>query len=433
MVHSPVQEVGDPGARRPDPGRLTWPQLVAWAVTRGVVLGLAVRELSRGTLFNDPNLLWSWATGTPFGGEAAPALDEYPGAARLLALTGRLAQTPAAFGWGWVVAFLVIDLTLLAVLARAGRAGAWLWVVGGAALGPVLWLRYDLLVGLLVVLGVMMRERRPAWAGVALGLAVLLKLWPLVIVPALLLRGQWRGWLAALVGTLGAGVVLEIVLRGPGSLLTPVTYQAGRGVQIESLWANPTLLARRGDDPGEVWEFAFRAFQLQGSSTTTASAVTVVVLVAAGLGLLAATHRCRTGLLPALRGYGAAVMAVLVVATNAVFSPQYVMWFAPLVALAVAWTWRAPLPPATLVIVTASTSVLIAALTQVVWPWSYRELLALTPWVLTVLTVRNVAVVVLAGLLAWCVWSLVRPARPRMAAAASVAETVQPAMKDSRT
>lgn len=399
--------------------RTVGPMAGAWLVSRAVVLAVAVTQLSRPTLFNDPNLLWAWATGTPFGSDADPALAEYPGAARLLALSGRLASTPEAFGWAWIAAMLVVDAVILVLLTREGRRGGWFWIVGGAALGPVLWLRYDLVVGLLVVIAMTLRDRRPAWSGIALGVAVLLKLWPLVLVAALLARTGWRRWATVAAATVGAGALLELLTRGYESLLTPLTYQSDRGIQIESLVATPTLIARHGDDPMQVWEFAFRAFQLQDSDGTPTTIVGVVVLLAGGAAVLAGTQRCASDRLMVVRASGAALLAVLMVATNSVFSPQYVMWFLPLVALLVAHD-RVDAGVGRAI---AAATVLVAALTQVVWPWNYPDLLALQGWVLAVLTVRNLLVLVLVVLLVWRTWTLARPP----------AASAHPSMNESRT
>lgn len=385
--------------------------LAAWASSRAVVLVLATSRLDWGTLFNDPALLWAWATGAPFGGDPDPSLEEYPGAARLVALTGRLTESAEAFGWGWVAAFLLVDLAVLVVLAQAGRTGAWLWVVGGAALGPVLWLRYDLLVSLLALVAVMLRDRRPAWSGMALGLAVLLKLWPLVLVAALAPRGRWTRWAGAGAATVGAGVLIEVVLRGPSSVLTPLTYQSDRGVQIESLWATAALIGGRDGDPTEVWEFAFRAYQLQDAEPVWATAVAVAVMASAGLGSVVAVGRCAPDLVPSVRAYAAALLAVSVVLTNTVFSPQYVIWFLPLVALAVSWSWRAPELRGPVLPVTVGTLLAVAALTQRIWPWRYPDLLRLEPSALAVLVTRNLLVLVLAGVLAWSLWRLAQAAR----------------------
>ena len=390
--------------------------VTAWALSRAVVVVVATSSLGRGTLFNDPNLLWAWATGSAFGDDSAPELAEYPGLARLLALSARLAASPEAFGWGWIAAMLVVDLLVLLVLWRARPAAGWFWVVAGAALGPVMWLRYDLLVALLALVAVWQRERRGGWAGVALGLAVLLKLWPLVLVPALLLRGDWRRWLVAASATVGVGLAAEALLRGPASVLTPVSWQRDRGVQIESLWATSTLVARRGDDPSTVWEFAYRAFQLQGSGSAALTVVAHLVMSVAGVAVLLATSRVDDARLVEVRATGAALLTVLVVATNTVFSPQYLIWVLPLVGLVLAHARQG-------LLALAATSVVVAGLTQVIWPWGYQALLAFDTGMLAALTVRNLLMLVLAGLLAWRLGRLWAP----------TTQSRQPDMNDMRT
>jgi hypothetical protein len=406
----------------------TWAALIAtWVVTRALVLLVALSQLGRGTLFNDTNLVWSWANGVPFGDDPAPALDEYPGAARLLALSGQLTDSPLTFGYAWVAAMLVVDLLLLVVLARRGPRAGWLWVLGAAALGPVVWLRYDLLVAAIAVAAVLLRGRRPGVSGVALGLAVLLKLWPLVVAAALLPRDGWRRWATAAAAVVAGGLLAEAVLFTGASVLSPLDYQSGRGLQIESLLATPLLWAQRAAEPSTVWEFAFRAYQLQGSASPLLDLLGLGLLLAAGAAVLGLLLRAPEPSLAGLRATAAALLVVTGVAVNTVFSPQYVVWFLPLTALAVA---VAALPRSVDVVL-----VLLAALTQVVWPWGYPALLRLDAPVLLALTARNVLVVVLAVLIAVAVWRQARPEAPARpgAWAAQEAPAAQPGRNDSRT
>lgn len=387
--------------------------LGGWLLSRVLVIVAAVTQLTRATLFSDPNLLWAWANGVAYGSDTDPALDEYPGAARLLALSGRLARSHETFGWGWIAALLLVDLLVLVVLVRTDRRAGWLWVVAGAALGPVMWLRYDLLVALLALVAVLQRDRRPAISGMLLAAAILLKLWPAVLLAALLPRRGWQRLLGASAGVLAFGVSLELLLSEPSSVLGPFTYQSDRGLQIESLAATPSLVAGRDQAPDEVWEFAFRAYQVQDSDSGLVTLLAVVVLASVGVAVLWATHRCHEQHLAAVRVTGSAVVVVALVAANSVFSPQYVMWFLPFAVLVAAQNgphW--PMVAAT---------VGVAGLTQVIWPWSYKYLLALEDWTLAVLVTRNVIVVVLGVLLAIQLWSLARERTP------------QPVMKDSRT
>jgi hypothetical protein len=428
------------GSSPPARSASAWALLLAvWAASRWWVIEHAVDRLPRTTLFNDINLVWAWAHQAPFGDDPAPTLTEYPGLARLLATSALLTPDPVSFGWAWIGVMLVVDLVLLLVLARSGTRPAWLWVVGGAALGPVVWLRYDLLVAALAVGAVALRRGRPGWSGVLLGLAVLLKLWPLVLVAALLPGRAWRRWAVAAGGTLALGVVAEALVVGRASLLAPFAYQSGRGLQVESLPATPLLWASRGEPPTQVWEFAFRAYQLQDSAGSGWDLLGLVLVGLVGAAVLLLQVRAR-GMgeagQDALRASSAALVAAALVAANTVFSPQYVLWFLPLAALAAA---AASVPRAVDAVLVG-----IAALTHVIWPWYYVDLLNLVDGTLLVLTLRNGLMVLLVVLLALVVARQAggaqlpglaagdAPDRPE-AAPERLGRPAQPGRNDSRT
>jgi len=91
-----------------------------------------------------------------------------------------------------------------------------------------------------------------------------------------------------------------------------------------------------------------------------------------------------------------------VIAVNKVGSPQFVTWLAVPVILGLSTaatgrgaSFRFP----------AALSLVIALLTQVIYPSFYQQLLALNVWMLLILSARNLLYLVL---LAWAVWSLVR-------------------------
>jgi hypothetical protein len=168
-----------------------------------------------------------------------------------------------------------------------------------------------------------------------------------------------------------------------------------------------------------VWEFEFRAFQLQGTQGSAADLLGLLALAAVGLLVLLRLARGHEGAgeLDARRASAAALLATVLVAVNTVFSPQYVLWILPLAALAAADTL---LPRATDAVLLA-----VCGLTQVIWPWQYLDLLALQDGTLLLLVLRNGLVVVLAVLLA--VGLARRQPQPGDLPAA------QPARNDSRT
>jgi hypothetical protein len=361
--------------------------VAAWALSRLLVLSLLGSGILAwdGSLISDAQLFWNWAN------DIEPSLVEYPAAARLLLTSASAFPTATGFALALAVAMLALDLWVLLILDRHGRRGAWLWVVSGAALGPILWLRYDLIVSFLVLMAVVLRDRRPIVSGSLLGLAILLKLWPVVVAAAIFVGVQRLRWTVAAVGTVAAGVVIDLVSSGWESLTAPIRYQLDRGIQIESLPGSWTLIRRSGEDPEQVWEFAFRSYQLRQDADGLAlvgSALLLVVIVGVLLRVWNESPSPSVG----TRATGTALVVVSAVTFNTVLSPQYVTWFLPLVALAVSVMPR-PAP-------TSATTVAVALLTQLTYPWLYREVVYLQPAGLAVLAARNVLLVVLVGILA---------------------------------
>jgi hypothetical protein len=124
--------------------------------------------------------------------------------------------------------------------------------------------------------------------------------------------------------------------------------------------------------------------------------VTIVgaVALAAIVGfVLLRTHAVRHQVRTHDYAVAAALLATSAVVVNSVYSPQYVLWFLPLVALAAADRSL----PAFLSVLTVG----IALLTQIIYPWTYRSVVELEPGALLLLAARNVMTIVLAVLLAW--------------------------------
>lgn len=367
---------------------------VAWSLTRVVVLALSW-SVASASLFHDPTLVWSWANDAPFPpnnpGVLIPTLSEYPLLFRVIASAAVLAPGIASFTTVWIVVTLVVDAVVLSLLrSRGSMASAGWWVVVGACLGPVLWLRMDLLVVLLVMFSLMMRNRRSGISGLVLALAVLLKLWPLVLVPLMWVgwqRWRWSMWFGA---ALGLGTMTDLVLNGREAVLGPWVYQTGRGIQVESLWGSLVLLLKGGGDTDDLLEYRFRSWHLVEGCWDAAAVVALAAIVLAGLAAAWSLRRRPTATV-AERSMAASAAIVTVVAFGTVLSPQYIVWFAPVVLLASAGM-RQQRTLGTLVAI-------IAVMTHVLWPYAYPDLLAGDMWAVALLVVRNVTLVTLAALL----------------------------------
>ena len=334
------------------------------------------------------------------------AMTEYPDAGvwpvRVLGWLTGMEGVP--FVVGFLVMCLLIDATFLAALLhrRHIRAG-WFWVVFGLATGHVLWLRLDLFPGVLVAAAAALLFTRPRWAAAVLALAAAMKLWPAVLAAGLV-GGARRVGTWVRVGVFGATLVglaaLTWATSGLDRLLRPVLYQGDRGIQIESLAATPFLVRAHGD-PGayEVGYAASKSFEIHGPGTDMAVQVADVGMAAVLLFALgwAAWQLVADRWSPRVTLAFLTLLVLLLVVVNKVFSPQYIVWVGPLVAVSLALT-RSRLVGALAVL-----TVVAAGLGLWVYPFHYDAL-----WVspatagteIAVLALRNGLIVMMTVLAA---------------------------------
>lgn len=335
----------------------------------------------------------------------------------ILALLPMLAA--AVFGLGlyastWLSLVMVLDAIAFAVLLHGRRPGAataaWWWMAFLVLLGPVAIGRIDAITVAVALPGLLLALSRPALGTALLTVAAWLKVWPAALVAAALVAGRER--LRVLLA--GAAVTLAVLVTalalGAGSnVLSFVTQQTGRGLQIEAVLATPWMwdASLRDGDSSVAYDRDILTFQVYGPGVREMAAATTPLLALAALALLAlgvvAMRRGRSGaaVLPPL----ALALTVALIAANKVGSPQFAAWLAvPVVAglvAAAAGESRSFRVPAVL-------SLVIAALTQVVYPYLYGDVIAATLPMVIVLSARNLLYLVLLG---WAVALLVDLAR----------------------
>jgi hypothetical protein len=316
----------------------------------------------------------------------------------------------------WLSLVFVVDAVAFAFVTgygrdRRGALAGWWWLALLLLLGPIALTRIDAFATAAALVGVLLLLRAPRAAGALLAVGAWIKVWPAALVVAALvaLRRRVDVLLGALV--LSAVVVAGVLLLGGGAhVFSFVTAQSGRGLQIEAGLATPWLWVAAGHPGGPVsvyYDTAILTYQVRGAGVpATAAFATPLLVLAVGavlvLGILAARRGAAAAeLLPAL----ALGFTTALIVANKVGSPQYIGWLAvPVVlGLAVRATGRG-MPftaPAVLTLV-------IAALTQLVYPFFYDDVLRLQPPILAVLTARNLLLLVL---FAWAVALLVRLVR----------------------
>ncbi|MGH3040924.1 MAG: glycosyltransferase 87 family protein [Gaiellaceae bacterium] len=233
-------------------------------------------------------------------------------------------------------ALVLVVRSAAALDAPPGRLLAVAWVAGvfPLLLGTVVLTRYDLWPAALaaaalaaVVLG---RER----LGLAvLGVAVAAKIYPLVLLPPLLIylaRRHGRREAAVGLGTFAAAlavVVLPFALIAPDGLWDSVSRQLGRPLQIESLGSSVLLAAHQLGlyDPTVV---STHGSQNLAGSLPDALATTQTVLQAAAL-IAVWVLFARGAATPELLVVACAGSLVVFVALGKVLSPQFLVWLVP--------------------------------------------------------------------------------------------------------
>ncbi len=225
------------------------------------------------------------------------------------------------------VAVLAVFL-VAGVLATAYCAGpSRRWTALLVALSPALilsaFINWDLIaMGLMMMALAAWAGRRPALAGVLLGLAVATKFYPVVVLWPLFLLCLRAGRMRSFWITAGSGAAAWLAVNLPFMIVAP------------SGWATFYVFSsQRGADWGSIYYF-FQHQKLPGVGTYSVPALNLmsagafaVACAAIALLALAAPRRPRLAQLIFLT-----TAAFLL--SNKVWSPQYVVWLVPLVVLA---------------------------------------------------------------------------------------------------
>jgi uncharacterized membrane protein len=292
-----------------------------------------------------------------------------------------------------VVTILLVALVLAELGASRRRVlvSVGLLALAPVALGPISLNTYDAWPALLTVLALyLLLRERDLLAAAVLGLAVSAKVYPLVLVP---LAGiyVWRragprraGLALAVFAAVILVVVLPFAVYDAHGVASSFRSQAERGLQIESLGASLLLVADRLGvyDAHVVQTTGVAGRNLRGSLPDGVATATLVLeaLAVVAVWLLYARARDLRGKLPL--AFAAAVAGFL--AFTKVFSPQYLVWLAPLVVAAG--------EPVALVLTAVS-----LVLAQV-WFFHYHALFRLA-WPTWLLVVRDLLVVAVFAVL----------------------------------
>jgi len=219
--------------------------------------------------------------------------------------------------------FLVAGVLATAYCAGPSRRWTALLVAFSPALILSAFINWDLVaMGLMMMALAAWAARRPALAGVLLGLAVATKFYPLVVLWPLFLVCLRAGRLRSFWVTVGSGAAAWLAVNLPVAIIAPqgwatfYVFNSGRGADWGSIWFFFQHLQWPGVDT-----YSIPALNLMSIGAFAVACAAIAVLA------LAAPQRPRLAQLIFLT-----TAAFLL--TNKVWSPQYVVWLVPLAVLA---------------------------------------------------------------------------------------------------
>jgi hypothetical protein len=379
-----------------------WAAWFAARIAAFAVFGITVL-LNRGNVFYDLTFYGRWATKT-LDGSRIPYADfawEYPPAALPAMMPPALLTWPlpllnlVPYALAWIAMVLVLDaLITRALIARTGgrlaHPALQLWILGLPLLGALSWARFDLFPAAAALAAIVYAgSRRERVSGLAAGVGASLKLWPALLAPIQRTRRSAVAATAVAVGVVAAFAGITYALTGSSGFSQVLDYQSERGLQIESLAGLPLVWLHHLGVDGYTTGFAFGAWEINGPGASTLADIATVVFLG-GLALIGLAHWRLMKVDAGRRGVALSAVALLLVSlvTNKVFSPQYVLWlFAAVVAAALLdpETWRPYVRPV----------LLLAALTHLVFPLFYGDVLY-GAWIgLVVMTARDLLLLVL--------------------------------------
>jgi hypothetical protein len=336
-----------------------------WVATRLLLLLWSLQGLpyfSRGSVLGDVVIYKGWASTLVSG--SFPSGDSQwqypPGAAFVMLVPRLLAKT----GIGYVNSFFFFALAadavvFLLLIGQAERiatesrrpphqSGLWAWVIGGVALGPIMFMRYDVIVTAVAVAGLLAvvkangkrsaeRAERRTWElrGALLGLGAIVKVWPAVLLLGLPPKPRGRRALASAVAC--AIVVSGLLAAALPGAMSFLGHQGDRGIEIEAVLASPFMIASWFGYPVHTVHKDGN-FQLAGHGTgLVGSAAIFLTLVGFAVVLWWRVRRFHPERwTPGLMYDVGFTTLLIMVVTSRVLSPQYLIWLMGLAALCLA-------------------------------------------------------------------------------------------------
>ena len=404
--------------------RALWIFVILFVITRVPIVWLASTPeiYAQGGIdaTSDVNLYNGWATALIDEAQRAYSTVpiEYPPGSMPFILFPQVLPGDVSYLDAFIGMMAAIDIAafigLYVISKRWGsRWGMALWLIALPALGPIVYLRLDLVPAVATIWAFERASARDWMGGGAwMGVGAIAKLYPLLFLPAgAILAGQRRRFIIAAVAAFVAPL-LPLIPSFQEMVSSVLGYHADRGIQVESLWGGILFLAQKtGSDL--FLGYSFGALHFDGALADTLKTVATVASIAGlAVGTWIAT---RAGEREKAKAYAEVSFVILVLSltTGTVFSPQFLIWLLAIAGV-VAGMADSRLRPLTLALIPA------ALVSQAIFPFHYSALLAAETLPITLLWIRNSIIAILAIASAGILWTDYRkgvnvPSTPELA------------------
>lgn len=303
----------------------------------------------------------------------------------------------------WLALVTLLNGLACVYLGRSGargRASAYWWLLFLAALGPIALGRIDSLAAPLAIGALLLLDRRPNVAAGLLTFAACIKVWPVALLVTMLIASKARPRIlasSAVVGSLVFGIPM-ILGASLHHLVSFFSMQSGRGLQLEAPLTTPWLWVKGAGfhNTAIVWHGDIKTFEVAGVGTSLLAQALTPMMVVIFLGVCALGIRASRAGVPTaayLGPLGLALTATLIV-TNKVGSPQFGTWIAAPIVLGLLLQNRGGPSFRTAAVI----GIVIAGLTQYLYPWGYDGLVATRLPHLIAITLRNGLLIALLGI-----------------------------------
>jgi len=324
---------------------------------------------------------------------------------------------------GYLIAFIVLMLALDAVFTYAlwrstGRrhdTSIDFWLIFVLLIGPLSYLRFDMLPAVLAGGALLAARHKPWVTGALTGLGAAVKLWPALLIGAFLSYRSDRRPVGLAFVIVGFGLALiSLIFGGWARLISPLTWQSDRGLQIESIWATPLMLARAASPDQWLVDISqYQAYEIFGpgvdvwiviSNFATLLGLTMIIL----LTIRAFRHNGST---PVAIGFVVVATVAIMTITNKTLSPQYLLWLGGPMAALMVLRPNASVDEQPAINRMAGQLLILALLTQLVYPLFYDGYLGRNGQLMIILStvvtaIRNLALVVFTVEACWLAWRM---------------------------